>query len=84
MSETTKGVLAVVVACAVWGLSPLYYKLVAHVPPLEVLSNRTIWSIVLFGVILALQKRLSNVLELLAKPRSFLLVIVAAITISKN
>jgi chloramphenicol-sensitive protein RarD len=73
-----------VVASVVWGLSPLYYKFVAHVPPLEVLCHRTIWSLVLFGVILALQKRFSNVLELLAKPHSFLLVAFAAFTISIN
>ena len=73
-----------IAACVVWGLSPLYYKLVAHVPPLEVLSHRTIWSLVLFGAILALQKRLSKVSALLANPRSLLLVIFAAITISIN
>jgi len=54
MSEAARGVLAMIVACVIWGLSGLYYKLLADVPPLEVLSHRTLWSAVLFtGVVLA-------------------------------
>lgn len=45
-------------AATVWGLSGLYYKALAHVPPLEVLSHRTLWSVAFFGVVLALQGRL--------------------------
>lgn len=31
-------------AYAAWGLFPLYFKLIAHVPTMEVLSHRVIWS----------------------------------------
>lgn len=60
MTEAQKGVLAMVCACVVWGLSPLFYKLLAHVPVLEVLSHRTLWSVVFFAVLLALQGQLSR------------------------
>ena len=46
MSEATKGIVAILLANLIWGLSPLFYKMFAHVPPLEVLSHRTIWSLV--------------------------------------
>ena len=42
MPEQTKGIFAMVSACLIWGLAALYYKHIAHVPPLEVLSHRTI------------------------------------------
>lgn len=84
MNETTKGVFAMIAACTVWGLSPLYYKLIAHVPPLEVLSHRTLWSFVLFGAILVWQKRMPKVWALLAFGRTFLLVFIAAVVISVN
>jgi chloramphenicol-sensitive protein RarD len=60
MGEATKGFWAMVAASAVWGLSPLYYKLLVAVPPLEVLSHRTLWSLVFFVVVLAAQRRLAG------------------------
>lgn len=59
MTEAAKGLVAMVSACVVWGLSSIYYKALSDVPPLEVLCHRTLWSFVLFGLILAAQGRLS-------------------------
>ncbi len=58
MSEAQKGILAMVVACTIWGLAPLYWVHLSHVPPLEIIAHRTIWSAVTFLVVLLLQKRL--------------------------
>ena len=57
MREETKGVLAMMLACTIWGLSALYYRAIAEVPPLEVLSHRTIWSAVFIGLILVVRGR---------------------------
>ncbi|MCB1339163.1 MAG: EamA family transporter RarD [Maritimibacter sp.] len=84
MSETAKGMAAMVGATVVWGLSSMYYKLLADVPPLEVLAHRTLWSLVFFGIVLALRGRLAEVARLLASPRNLALVAFAAISISAN
>ena len=60
MSDAAKGIVAMVVACVVWGVSALYYKLLDHVPPLELLSHRTLWSLVFFICILAVQGRVGE------------------------
>ena len=83
MTEATKGVAAMIGACTIWGLSALYYKLLAHVPPLEVLSHRTLWSLVFFAAVLALQGRLHMVARLAAS-RAALPVAFAAVMISTN
>lgn len=83
MNETTKGVAAIIAACTVWGTSPLFYKALEHVPPLELLSHRTLWSLFLFSILLGVQSRLGEVIDLL-KSRAILLVILAAIVISVN
>jgi chloramphenicol-sensitive protein RarD len=44
------GSLYAVAAFGFWGLSPIYFKLLPHVPPLEVLAHRIVWS-VLFGAV---------------------------------
>ncbi|EEW26073.1 EamA family transporter RarD [Rhodobacter ferrooxidans] len=82
MGEQRKGVVALAVACVVWGLSPLYYKLLAAVPPLEVLSHRTLWSLALFGLILLGQGRLREVPQLLRSHGGG--VALAAVLISAN
>lgn len=70
-------------ACVVWGLSPLYYKLLSHVPALEVLSHRTLWSVVFFVVLLQIQGRLSWVRPLLWG-RTGAVTVLAALMMSLN
>ncbi|MDA5094356.1 EamA family transporter RarD [Aliiroseovarius sp. KMU-50] len=84
MRDSTKATAAILLACTVWGLSPLYYKALAHVPPLELLSHRTIWSLVLFSALLTFQRRLPELPRLLRTPRGFLLVLLASLLISAN
>lgn len=84
MSDASKGILAVIGACLIWGLSPMYYKLLVHVPPLEVLSHRVVWSMVFFGLILAVQGRLRQVGHALAGRRRFALTVVATAMVTTN
>lgn len=84
MSEQARGVAAMIATCSIWGLSPLYYKLLAHIPAIEVLSHRMIWSLVLFGLILGLQGRLRAVARSMNTPRSFGLVALASLMIAVN
>lgn len=84
MSEVKKGVLAMVVACIVWGLSPLYYKLLVSVPPIELLSHRTIWSLVLFALVLFIQGRLRGALGVLGNRNIMVTLFIAALMIAFN
>ena len=84
MGEVGKGVWAMVAACAIWGLSPLFYALLYHVPPVEVLAHRTVWSLVTFGAVLAVQRRLRDLPRALDTPRKAGLVAAAAAMISVN
>ena len=84
MSEAGKGVLAMVAACTVWGLSPLFYKLLAPVPPLEVLAHRTLWSVAVFGAVLLAQRRLREVPRAIAGRRVLVLLAAASLMISVN
>lgn len=68
VSEAGKGILAIVAACTIWGLATLYYKALAHVPPLEMLAHRTVWTFVFFGILLALRGRFGAAVALLRGP----------------
>jgi chloramphenicol-sensitive protein RarD len=84
VSEAAKGILAMAGACVIWGLSPLFYAELSHIPPIEILAHRTIWSLAAFALVLALQRRLAELPRALAGPRLFLLTAAAAAMISVN
>lgn len=68
MREWTKGFWAMIAVCLAWGLSPIFYRLLIGVPTVEVLAHRTIWSLLLFLGVLALQGRLAELWRALAGP----------------
>lgn len=84
MAHTARsGVIALIIACMIWGLAPIYYKTLAHVPPLEVLTHRTLWSMLIFCGYLALQGRLAEVWRLI-RSRDLPVVALGAVMISIN
>ena len=84
MSESAKGILAMIAACVVWGLSGIYYKALSHVPPEQVLSHRALWSFLFFAGVLLVQGRISALGEALGSRRNALLLICATAMISLN
>jgi chloramphenicol-sensitive protein RarD len=84
MSETLRAVIALAFACTVWGLSGLYYKVIAHVPPLEVLSHRTLWSMLFFGIVLMVQGRAGQVRAVFADRKTLAVLMIAAVVIAIN
>lgn len=73
-----------IAACTAWGLSAIYYKLLDHVPPLEILSHRILWSFVIFFLILVARQRTNAFFELLRPSRTLIAVIFASLMVSAN
>ena len=84
MTEGRKGVLAIVAAAVIWGLSSIYYKALHDVPPLEMLSQRTLWSAVFIGIVLVIQGRTGEVLSLVVRPRLWAVLTISALMIAIN
>ncbi|MDU0355023.1 EamA family transporter RarD [Paraglaciecola aquimarina] len=64
-NRTAVGILLAIAAYTMWGVAPIYFKLLHGVPAAEILMHRVIWSvIVLFGLIL-LTKQSSHVMRAL-------------------
>lgn len=84
MSEAQKGIVALVAACAIWGLAPLYWKLLAHIPAPEVLAHRTFWSAVTFVGVIVAQGRLVEFARVFQQGRQVLVILIAALLISYN
>ena len=84
MSEATKGVWAVIAACTIWGISSVFYKMLSHVPAIEVLAHRTVWSVVFFTIVLVIQRRLIALREVFGSLSRIGIVGLASIMIAFN
>ncbi len=63
MNIDRNGILYAVGAYAIWGIFPLYWKLLAHVDSLEVLLSRVIWSFVFTLLFIVIIKQRTLLLE---------------------
>ncbi|MGH1412217.1 MAG: EamA family transporter RarD [Pelagimonas sp.] len=84
MSDAQRGFLAMLGACSIWGLSPIYYKALTHVPAGELLAHRSFWSLAVFAGVLAIQGRLGALKTAMGSRRAVVILIIAALMISIN
>jgi chloramphenicol-sensitive protein RarD len=56
MGEERRGYLYGLTAYVLWGFFPIYFKLLAPSPPLEILAHRVIWSVVFISVLLLVMR----------------------------
>lgn len=54
-----KGTRYAILAYSAWGLFPLYWKLLGHVPALEILLSRVFWSWIFYSLLLIFYKSTS-------------------------
>jgi len=78
MSRFTQGLVYGVSACLIWGVLPLYWKLVEEAGALEVLSHRGIWSLIFCFLFLALRRQIGEVIAIVRERRTFALLTLAA------
>lgn len=78
------GLLAAALSYALWGLFPLYFRLVADVPALEIVLHRSVWSLVFVLGVLAVMRRWAWVADVLKQPRTLLVFGASALLLSTN
>jgi chloramphenicol-sensitive protein RarD len=78
------GVLTALIAYVLWGVFPVYFKLVQTVPPTEVLVHRIIWAVPFGALILHVRKQWPEVREALIDPAKLFWLALAALSISAN
>lgn len=84
IAEARSGVIAGLVAYTLWGVFPVYFKLVESVTPLEVLAHRIVWSVLFGGLIILLRRQWREVWRALTHRQMLLWLALAAVLISGN
>lgn len=78
------GILSAGSAFTLWGIFPLYLKLLKSVPSLEILSHRVLWSAIFLGLILALRRQWDWIHSIRTRPRISLAFIASAAMLGAN
>ncbi len=84
MNAPLRGYLYALIAFGTWGFLPVYWKQLQHLPALEVLAHRLIWSAVTMIIAVALLRDRAWLLKLRASPVTVLLVLAAALLTAAN
>lgn len=68
-STERQGVLYGLLSYIVWGLAPIYFKFIEHVPATEILSHRVIWTIGIILFVMLIAKRWHTLVKILQQPK---------------
>lgn len=83
-TDTPQGLAYAISAYVLWGFLPLYMKLVAHIPPAEVVAHRVLWSLPIAGLLLVIAGRTKDLRAALKSPATLAMACVTAALISVN
>lgn len=83
-AEARTGVLLGLGAYTMWGVFPVYFKLVQDVPALEVLAHRIVWAVPFGALIIMLRRQWGEVLRALTHRAMLGWLALAALCISAN
>ncbi len=79
-----RGFLFALAAYLMWGFLPFYMKAVAHIPAIEVVAHRVIWSVPIAGGLLIWLGRTDDIRRALRTPRTLLMGALTAALITVN
>ena len=82
--DARSGVLIGLMAYTMWGVFPIYFKMVESVPPFEVLGHRILWAVPFGALIIAARRQWREVGAALVDRTMLAWLTLAAICISAN
>jgi chloramphenicol-sensitive protein RarD len=84
MNPSLSGVLFALAAFASWGFLPAYWKQMQAAQPFEILCHRIVWSCVFLFVILCVQKKGKEVIQVFRSPSQWKGLAVSSLLIAAN
>ncbi|CAM4178706.1 EamA family transporter RarD [Pseudoalteromonas ostreae] len=82
--EQRKGVILACMAFFMWGLAPIYFKLLQHISAFEILMHRVVWSVLFIVIIVAVLKQWHKVQHVLKHPKLIAMLVITATLLGFN
>ena len=83
-SDTLWGVVSAASAFLIWGISPIYWKALRVVPPLEIIMHRMVWSFFFLVPLIIIMRRWQEFVAVFKNHRTLLVLLVTAVIIGGN
>ena len=78
-----KGIASAFAAYFLWGMFPIYFKIIHVVPPVQILSHRILWSFLLLTVVLVVKHEIKRWRAVITR-RTLFIYTVAAVLLAIN
>lgn len=82
--QTRQGIIFALAAYFIWGIAPVYFKLIQQVPAGEILTHRVIWSFFFLLVLISVGRHWPQVRATCQHPWRLLLLAVTALLVGGN
>lgn len=82
--DTARGFALAVAVYGLWGFLPLYLGALGHIPPVEVIAHRVLWSLPIAGLVLLATGRGRALRAAIRAPRVIGMAVVTAALVSVN
>lgn len=78
------GIVLGIITYLLWGFLPIYWKLLQHVPPDQILAHRIIWSFLMLGFVILVRRQGKTFWEKISNRKVMLVFLAAAVLIGTN
>lgn len=82
--QTRQGIIFALAAYFIWGIAPVYFKLIQQVPAGEILTHRVIWSFFFLLVLISVGRHWPQVRATCQHPWRLLLLAITALLVGGN
>ena len=82
--ETRLGLLYGTLAFVIWGLTPIYWRLLLHVPAAEILAHRIVWGLFVIAGWMSLRGRWPELVAALKRTRTVMALSLSTVFIAVN
>ncbi len=84
LSDAHKGVLLGLAAFSLWGFYALFFKMLAHISPLEIVAHRAFWAVPFSGAILFAMGRTSDIGRAFRSPQVLMTLCLTTLLVAVN
>lgn len=78
------GYLYGLAAYITWGVVPIFWKYLTHVPAVELLAHRVVWALLTCGALMWMRGRLGEIMPALRDPRTRAAIMLSALLLACN
>ena len=83
-TEQRKGAIFACLAFLMWGLAPIYFKLIQHVSAFEILMHRVIWSVVFLVLVVSVLRYWGKIKRIIVQPKLLLMLVITSTLLGFN